>query len=66
MRPAGTVIDAHLIEYRNGKQLQHTASRNGFRYIARDGVNHFVSMKRSSDKVRSVSSSVRGLKTAAQ
>lgn len=44
--PAGTVIDAHLIEYRDGKLLQHTGSRNGFRYITHDGVNHFVSMKR--------------------
>jgi hypothetical protein len=45
--PAGTVVDAHLIEYRDGDRLQHTqANRNGFRYVTRAGVNHFVSLKR--------------------
>ncbi|HOF87785.1 MAG TPA: alpha-L-rhamnosidase N-terminal domain-containing protein, partial [Armatimonadota bacterium] len=44
--PAGTVVDAHLIEYREGARLQHTGHRNGFRYICRAGVNRFVSMRR--------------------
>lgn len=45
--PAGTIVDAHLIEYRNGDNLQYTdGNRNGFRYIAREGLNRFVSMKR--------------------
>lgn len=43
--PAGTIVDVNLIEYRNGKELQFPG-RNGFRYITRDGVNHFISAKR--------------------
>ncbi|OPZ87729.1 MAG: Bacterial alpha-L-rhamnosidase [bacterium ADurb.Bin429] len=44
--PAGTVADAHMIEYRVGARLQHTGHRNGFRYICHEGVNHFVSTRR--------------------
>lgn len=45
--PAGTVVDIDLIEYRDGDALQHTGdNHNGMRYITREGLNHFVSMKR--------------------
>lgn len=45
--PAGTVFDAYLIEYRKGDDLQHTAGyRNGFRYITRDGLNHYIAAQR--------------------
>ncbi len=45
--PADTIVDGHLIEYRIGDLLQHTGGiRNGFRYVTREGVNHFVSLKR--------------------
>ncbi|HEY3418707.1 MAG TPA: alpha-L-rhamnosidase C-terminal domain-containing protein, partial [Armatimonadota bacterium] len=44
--PAGTTVDYFLVEYIAGDQLQHTGNKNGFRYVTREGLNHFVSSKR--------------------
>ncbi len=45
--PEGTVVDANLIEYREGDNLQHTYSnRNGFRYVTKAGLNRYVAQKR--------------------
>ncbi|HEY3377865.1 MAG TPA: alpha-L-rhamnosidase C-terminal domain-containing protein [Armatimonadota bacterium] len=45
--PEGTLVDIYLVEYRNAERIQHTGvMRNGFRYVAQDGLNHFVSLKR--------------------
>ena len=44
---AGTIVDVNLIEFRIGEELQHTnGNRNGLRYICREGVNAFTSLKR--------------------
>jgi len=45
--PAFTVVDGQLIEYQTAEQLQYTdGNRNGFRYICKHDVNHFISFKR--------------------
>jgi alpha-L-rhamnosidase len=47
LAPAGLVVDVNLIEYRDGDRLQiPQGNRNGFRYLAREGINHFVSLRR--------------------
>jgi len=49
---AGVRIDLHAIEHiAPDGRLQHTGgNRNGLRYITRDGVNRFVSLKRRSGR----------------
>ncbi|MGE4488781.1 MAG: family 78 glycoside hydrolase catalytic domain [Kiritimatiellales bacterium] len=51
--PAGTVIDLHMVEYiRPDGVVQHTAefNRNGMRYITKEGLNRYVSLKRRSGR----------------
>lgn len=50
--PAGVAVDIYGVEYITpGGQIQHTyGNRNGLRYITRQGLNRFVSMKRRSGR----------------
>ena len=51
--PAGVEVDIFGIEYITPDgRLQHTGAgyRNGMRYITREGLNHFVSLKRRSGR----------------
>ena len=50
--PEGTVIDAALVEFiREDGVIQHTTSnRNGFRYIAREGRQRFLTRQRRSGR----------------
>lgn len=49
---AGVVIDVYAVEYiKKDGQIQHfTESRNGFRYITKEGVNRFTSLHRRSGR----------------
>ncbi len=54
----GTVLDMHLVEYITPEGVvQHTAehNRNGMRYISRDGLNEYTSLKRRSGRFLFVS-----------
>ena len=45
--PAFAIVDGNLIEYQTGEKLQFTdGNRNGFRYVCKKGLNHFISLKR--------------------
>jgi len=50
---AGTLLDFHLVEYITPEGVvQHTAefNRNGMRYLAAEGVNDYLSLKRRSGR----------------
>lgn len=49
---AGTIVDIYEVEYiKKDGDIQHTLeNRNGFRYIAKEGVNKFTSLHRRSGR----------------